>query len=203
MFQSGEATAEQLMLIAYCDLDELMERNKLQPKINFFLETYKIILDTLRQNSRLMELYNTSAEKLLSFCTKYKCKKEFLKVSEVLHQHFQHIQKAAKQPDLINNKIPYPVRLTDEEATSKLLDMRQAQLEYALKMDLWSDAFRTSETIFFLINRRDKHDIKQILEQFFGHMARIFWKSGNTLFHTYALQNLLKIVRQSNMKTAD
>jgi len=203
MFQSGEATPEQLLLIAYCDIDELLERHKLQPKINFFLETYKIILDTLRQNSRLMELYNTSAEKLLSFCTKYKCKKEFMKVSEVLHQHFEHIKKAAKQPDLINNKIPYPVKLSDEESTSKLLDMRQLQLEYALKMDLWSDAFRTSETIFFLINRRENKDIKKILEQFFGHLARIFWKSGNHLFHTYALQSLLKIVRLSNMKTAE
>jgi hypothetical protein len=73
-----------------------MERNRLLPKINFFLETYKIILDTLRQNSRLMELYNASALRMLEFCLKFKCKKEFLKVSEILHQHFTHILKAAK-----------------------------------------------------------------------------------------------------------
>lgn len=204
MFQSGDATPEQMMLLANCDLDELLERNRLLPKINFFLETYKIILDTLRQNSRLMELYNLSANKLLDFCHKYKCKKEFLKVSEILHLHFQHITKAAKQPELFaNNKIPYPVTLKDEESVTKLLDMRQSQLEYALKMEEWSDAFRTSETIFALINRREKHDIKSILEGFFTQLASIFWKSENHLFHTYALQNLLKIVRTSNAKSAD
>lgn len=88
IFQSGDATPEHLILLANCDLDELIERNTLLPKINFFLETYKIILDTLRQNSRLMELYNISAQKLLDFCVKYKIKKEFLKVSEILHLHF-------------------------------------------------------------------------------------------------------------------
>jgi hypothetical protein len=48
IFQSGDATPEHLLLLANCDLDELIERNTLLPKINFFLETYKIILDTLR-----------------------------------------------------------------------------------------------------------------------------------------------------------
>ena len=125
IFQSGDATPEQLILLANCDIDELIERNRLLPKITFFLETYKIILDTLRQNSRLMELYNMSASKLLDFCHKYKCKKEFLKVSEILHLHFQYILKSAKQPELfLNNKIPYPVTLKDDECTTKLLDMR-------------------------------------------------------------------------------
>jgi len=87
-FQSGDAQPEQLVLLAYCDIDELIERNRLLPKINFFLETFKIILDTLRQNSRLMDLYNLSANRLLEFCYKYKCKKEYIKVSETLHQHF-------------------------------------------------------------------------------------------------------------------
>jgi len=35
-----------------------------------------------------MDLYNLSATKLLDFCVKYKIKKEFLKVSEILHLHF-------------------------------------------------------------------------------------------------------------------
>jgi hypothetical protein len=58
VFQAGEATPDQLILLANCNLDELIERNRLLPRINFFLETYKIILETLRQNSRLIDLYN-------------------------------------------------------------------------------------------------------------------------------------------------
>ena len=58
VFQAGDACPEELILLANCDIDELIQRNSLLPKINFFIETYKIILDTLRQNSRLIDLYN-------------------------------------------------------------------------------------------------------------------------------------------------
>lgn len=201
IFHAGEATPEQMILLANCDIDNLVEKNRLLPKITFFLEAYKIIMDTLRQNNRLMDLYNQSAYKLLDFTHKYKCKKEFLKGSKILHDHFQYILKAAKMPE--HNKIPYPVTLKDDECTSKLLDMRQIQLEYALKMGEWSDAFRTSDIIFHLINRREKHVPKQILESFYTNLASIFWNSGNDLFHTYALQNQLKFVRQSTTKTAE
>lgn len=80
-----------MIMLAYCDIDELMEKNRLLPRINFFLEALKIILGTLSQNNRLIDLYNLSANKLLDFALKYKCKKEYLKVSDLLHQHFQRI----------------------------------------------------------------------------------------------------------------
>jgi hypothetical protein len=103
-----------------------VERSRLLPKITFFLETYKIILETLRQNSRLLDLYNKSATRLFTFCAKYKCKKEFKKVSETLHAHFQYIVKSGKSGELIqNSKIPYPVTLKDDDCTTKLLEMRQ------------------------------------------------------------------------------
>lgn len=70
-------------------------------------------------------------------------------------------------------------------------------------MEEWSDAYRTSTIIFNLINKKDRQDMKQCLESFYTNLANIFWKSGNTIFHTYALQNLLKIVRTSNTKTPE
>ncbi len=201
IFHSGEATPEQMMILANCDIDDLLEKNRLLPRVTFFMETYKIIMDTLRQNNRLLDLYNQAATKLLDFTHKYHCRKEFLKASKILHDHFTYIVKAAKNFE--QNKIPYPVTLKDDECTSKLLDMRQIQLEYALKMEEWSDAFRTSEIIFHLINRREKHVSKQILEQYYTNLAAVFWKSGNDLFHTYALLNQLKFVRQSTTKTTE
>lgn len=70
-------------------------------------------------------------------------------------------------------------------------------------MEEWSDSYRTSKIIFYLINRKDRQDMKQCLESFYTQLAIIFWKSGNHLFHTYALLNLLKIVRTSNTKTPE
>jgi len=182
----GECSANDLVLLANCDIDELEERERIMPRLTFFMDTYKIILDTLRQNSRLLDLYNSAAQKLLAFCCKHKCAKEFRRVSGTLHIHFEKICEAQKIPDM-NAKIPYPVLLEDEESTTRLLDMRHIQLEHSLKMEEWQDAYRTSEVIYTLINLKKERDIKGYLESFFQHLAEIFWKSGNILFHTYAL----------------
>lgn len=50
-------------------------------------------------------------------------------------------------------KIPFPVKLDEEDALQKVLELRYQQLKIALKMKVWSDAFRTSENIYQLINR--------------------------------------------------
>ena len=59
-------------------------------------------------------------------------------------------------------------------------------------MGEWSDAYRTLEKIYNLINRTKKN-IKLYLQDFFTNMGKIFWKSENYLFHAYALLNLQKI----------
>jgi hypothetical protein len=85
------------------------------------------------------------------------------------------------------NKIPYPVKLTDNDTVIKLLELRHYQLEQALRMKEWSDGFRTSEAIYTLINKQEQSKIKGHLQNFFKHLIQIFWKSGNLLFHAFAL----------------
>lgn len=58
VIQESDASPEELILLANCDLDELQEKNRILPKILFFTEVSKIILDVIRQNSKLMHLYN-------------------------------------------------------------------------------------------------------------------------------------------------
>ena len=79
--------------MAYTQIDALEEKNEIMPRALFFLETCKIILDTLRSNSKLLEFYNDTARKVFAFCKKYKARKEFRKISETLHNHFNQIVK--------------------------------------------------------------------------------------------------------------
>ena len=62
--QEDEATHEELILLANCDLDEIIDKNRLIPRIDFFTNASKIIMDTLRQNSKLLHLYNQVATSL-------------------------------------------------------------------------------------------------------------------------------------------
>ena len=59
--QESTATPDELIMLANCDLDEIIERNLLLPRLTFYTEVSKIILDTLRQNSKLLEQYNQVA----------------------------------------------------------------------------------------------------------------------------------------------
>lgn len=58
VIQESDASPEDLILLANCDIDELQEKNRILPRIQFFIEVSKIILDVIRQNSKLLHLYN-------------------------------------------------------------------------------------------------------------------------------------------------
>ena len=205
-----EATSDELIFLAYTSLDELEEKHNVQPRASFFLDICKNILDTLRSNSKLLEFYNDTARKIFAFCKKYKSKKEYRRISETLHSHFNQIVKLDKEPQQ-NSKIPYPNKLEEEEQITQVLKLRKEQLDLALVMEDWTDAHRTSGNIYQLMNKMGKKkteaQIREIYTDFFGHLSSIFWESNLYLFHTYALQNLQVIVKslknQSNEAKRD
>lgn len=77
--------------MAYTNIDHLEEKHRIQPRALFFLDICKIIMDTLRQNSLLLKFYNETARKIFAFCLKYKCQREYRRVSRTLHSHFEQI----------------------------------------------------------------------------------------------------------------
>jgi len=76
------------MFLAYTSLDALEEKNAIEPRAAFFLDISKCILDTLRSNSKLLEFYNETARRVFSFCKKFNCLREYRRISETLHSHF-------------------------------------------------------------------------------------------------------------------
>jgi hypothetical protein len=53
-----EINPEDLTLVAFVDLNEVENKHKLMPKINFYMDVNRIILDSLRQNSKMLDFYN-------------------------------------------------------------------------------------------------------------------------------------------------
>ena len=166
--QEDEATHEELILLANCDLDEIIDKNRLIPRIDFYTSVIKMIMDTLRQNSKLLHLYNQVAGNLFQFCFKFKSRREYRRLADTVHNHFQLLVKAKKNPDMYqNSKIPYPVKLDDPDCQKYLLELRKMQIEYGLKMEQWSDAYRTSEVLFTLIQKQDRKSVRSFLPTFF------------------------------------
>lgn len=95
------------------------------------------------------------------------------------------------------------MKLDDPDCQKFLLELRKTQMEYALKMGQWSDAYRTSEIIFTLINKQEKKVVRSHLQTFFTQLSTIFFKSGNYLFHSYALMNQHSIVQKNQTVTEE
>jgi len=83
-----DATPEELLLLANCELEDIIDKNRLIPKIDFHTAVAKIILDTLRQNSKLLHLYNHVATKLFEFCLKFNSQREYRRLAETLFSHY-------------------------------------------------------------------------------------------------------------------
>jgi len=84
----------------------------------------------------------------------------------------------------------------------KLLALRIEQLKTGLEMEVWSDAFRTSQTIFKLTNYLKKQIQLPYLLELNENMSKIFFHSKHYLFHTYALYNLTHAVKR-NLRWSD
>ena len=200
----NELNPEELILLANCGYEQVEAKQQLMSKVSFFIDVCKIILDTLRQNSKMLDFYNQTAQRVFDFCSKYNFKVEYTRVSETLHSHFNQILKQSKHPELfLQSKIPFPIKLDEEDALQKVLELRYHQLKIALQMKVWSDAFRTTDNIYQLINRQKHHAsrMKQILYDFFANLSEIFWQSEFYLFHSYSIMNLQQIIKTNKTLT--
>lgn len=116
---------DDLIYMANCSFEQIEERSKFIPPVNYFIDVCKIILDTLRQNSKMLDFYNATAQRCFEFCAKYGYKAEYQRVSETLHSHFNQILKQSKHPELlVQSKIPFPVKLDEEDSLQKVLELR-------------------------------------------------------------------------------
>jgi hypothetical protein len=113
----AELNPEELILLANCNFEQVESQQPLMSRVGYFIEVCKIVLDTLRQNSKMLDFYNLTAQRVFDFCAKYNYKVEYQRVSETLHSHFNQILKLSKHPELlIQSKIPFPVRLDEDDS---------------------------------------------------------------------------------------
>lgn len=201
-----DTQAEELIFLAYTGLDYLEERNQVVPRAKFFLDISKTLLDTLRSNSKLLEFYNETAERIFNYCKKFKNKREFKKISDTLHSHLGQILKLEEQPEQ-TSKIPYPIKLDDYEQVTHVLKLRSDQLALAISMDEWADAYRICTSIHTLRDKvtkmKNEGQLKEMQAEFFKHLSSIFWESNLQLFHAYALQNLQYLIKSSDVPPAE
>ena len=164
------------------------DRAIVTPWLKFLWETYRTVLDIFKNNARLEVMYQTTAHQAFQFCQKYTRKTEFRRLCELLRNHLQNAAKYSQQVHAIN--------LSDPDTLQRHLDTRFMQLNVAVELELWQEAFKSVEDIHTLLSLSKKQPRNSMMANYFEKLTRIFLVSENYLFHAAAWSryyNLLQV----------
>lgn len=157
-------------------------RTLVTPWLRFLWEAYRTALDILRNNARLEVLYQTVSQDAFQFCLTYQRKTEFRRLCETLRSHLTSSQKYTHQTHSIN--------LNDPDTLQRHLDTRFQQLNTAVELELWQEAFRTAEDIHTLLSMSKRAPKASMMASFYDKMAKVFAVGQNFLFHAAAYGKL-------------
>ncbi|KZZ91972.1 Proteasome component (PCI) domain protein [Ascosphaera apis ARSEF 7405] len=165
------------------------DRAIVTPWLKFLWETYRTVLETLKNNARLEVLYQQTALQAFAFCQKYTRKTEFRRLCELLRNHVQNAAKYSSQMHAIN--------LSDPDTLQRHLDTRFQQLNVAVELELWQEAFRSVEDIHTLMSLSKRPAKSVMMTNYYEKLTRIFLVSENYLFHAAAWSRYYNLLRQA------
>lgn len=170
------------------------DRAIVTPWLKFLWETYRTVLDILRNNARLEIMYQSTAMQAFEFCQKYTRKTEFRRLCELLRNHVQTAAKYSAQMHAIN--------LNDPDTLQRHLETRFQQLNVAVELELWQEAFRSVEDIHTLLSLSKRPPKNVMMANYYEKLTRIFLVGENYLFHAAAWSRYYNLLRQSAQMVA-
>ncbi|RMZ56894.1 hypothetical protein APUTEX25_002983 [Auxenochlorella protothecoides] len=135
----ADASPEEMML-SYVSGEKSADRTDRElvtPWFKFLWETYRNVLDVLRNNSRLEALYASGADRAFAFCLTHKRSTEFRRLCDILRNHLSNLLKYRDQGQ------QHRTDLSNSTSWELYMDMRFEQLRAACELELWAEAFRS------------------------------------------------------------
>ncbi|GBN84083.1 Eukaryotic translation initiation factor 3 subunit A [Araneus ventricosus] len=171
-------TPESLMKISCSDESETRRKQILLLSwIKFKWECYRICVELLR-NTQFEKFYHYIVQSAFKFCLKYSRKTEFRKLCNSLKMHVNYLQK--RHAEFFTDD-------KNSEVTTLYLETGISELNTALELELWHDAFKVAEDIHFLMSIVKQTINSKVMAIYYEKLSILFWKGSDLLFHAAAL----------------
>ncbi|WVW85592.1 hypothetical protein I302_107630 [Kwoniella bestiolae CBS 10118] len=161
---------------------ERIERRLIAPAQKFCWDAYDISLDIAKSNDRLEVIYQSVAHRAFNFCKVHQRKSDFRRLCEQrLRKDLTNAAKYGHQQHAIN--------LSDPETLGRFLDTRFLQLETAVELELWQEAFRSVEDVHGLVAAGKKVAKPAMMANYYEKLTQIFKAEGGkqtAVFHAAA-----------------
>lgn len=165
--------------------------------MKFTWESYRAVLDLLRNNSQLEITYSGVVNRSMNFCLKYKRKNEFKRLAEMLRQH---LDAANYQQSKSGSNI---VDLSDPDTLQRYLDQRFHLVNACVKLELWHEAFKAIDDVYHLMKMSTRPTKPSTLANYYENLAKVFFVSGNQTLHTAAWEKFYKLYTTNKNATEE
>jgi len=154
----------------------------------FLWDAYKVILDVLKGNARLEEVYHEVARSAFDFCRVHERPLEFKRFGDSLRRHMNDI--ATKKSTSQNS-----VNLSAPETMARMLETKCRQVQTSIELNLWREAYQIATDMHELMSKgKPKAAVRS---QYYEFLGRIFWKSETYVFHAFACLKNLQFVKSA------
>lgn len=166
---------------------ERIERRLIAPAQKFCWDAYDISLDIVKGNDRLELIYQNLAHRAFAFCKVHQRKSDFRRLCEQrLRKDLSNATKYGHQQHAVN--------LSDPDTLTRHLDTRFLQLETAVELELWQEAFRSVEDVHGLVAGK-KSARPSMMANYYEKLTQIFKAEGGkqtAVFHAAAWTRYLQ-----------
>ncbi|QLG70394.1 hypothetical protein HG535_0A03330 [Zygotorulaspora mrakii] len=165
--------------------------------MKFTWESYRAVLDLVRNNSHLEITYSGVVSRSMQFCLKYKRKNEFKRLAEMLRQH---LDAANYQQSKSGNNI---VDLSDDSTLQRYLEQRFHLVNVCVKLELWHEAFKSIEDVYHLSKMSKNPPKPSTLANYYDNLAKVFFVSNNQALHTAAWEKFYRLYTTNKNATEE
>ncbi|CCK72311.1 translation initiation factor eIF3 core subunit a KNAG_0J02310 [Huiozyma naganishii CBS 8797] len=165
--------------------------------MRFTWDSYRTVLDLLRNNSQLEITYSGVVNRTMQFCLKHNRKNEFRRLADMLRQHLDaaNYQQSKNGTNIVD--------LSDADTLQRYLDQRFQLVNISVKLELWHEAFRAVEDVYHLKKMSQRPTKTPILATYYQNLAKMFFVSGDQALHTVAWNKFFQLYKTNPKATEE